>query len=156
MEPATKFVRTSLYMSNDGVAEHLRKRANEVLPFGKLFDVGQRENTLALFGASAAYREKAREASVCLAIAGIAKKAAATGEIKTASHDEACFRFGFLDVRMRMNNSRQRVAVGDCNSGVTVPDCGCRQLLRMRSTTQKTEVGRDLQFGVHANSDVPA
>src|SRR5581483_3859442 len=105
MKSALKFSCASLNMSNDFLTEYFRKRADEVLPFSVLFDIGQMKNTFAFFGAATAHSKKPCKTSVGFAISGIAEQTRTVGQIQTAAHDKARWCLRLLDMRMRKNNA---------------------------------------------------
>src|SRR5215472_19252600 len=111
-------------------------------------DVGVVEVTFAFGCAALAEGQELRQPAIGGAVFGKGEKARAVAQIEAAADDEAepdlfCGVMGTYD-------AGEAVAVGDRDRLVTERGGGHHQLVRMRGTAQKREIGGDLQLRVKA------
>jgi hypothetical protein len=121
MELSPKWDRAGFHLFDNCIAEHVWKRKNKMLPFGMFLHIGKLQSALSFPSAAPSQRKKPGEMSIRFAIGGVTKKTESMRKIQPAAHNEACFCFvDLFQMRMRQDDSGQRVSIGQGNRRVTV------------------------------------
>jgi hypothetical protein len=124
----------------------LGRQGDEDLAFGVGCEIFEEKFALAFVGAPLAKRQQTAEAAVGLPVSRIAEETRRIFEIEARADDQA--KADLLGGNMRADDAGECVSVGDgeCREAERL---GLRdELMGMRSTGEKREVGDRLQLGV--------